>query len=496
MTRTAVHPRLMLLLVLVCTVGAYAQDAPSTEERLDRMSRLLLDTQHQLEATQQRLQSMQLELQQLRGQQSPAATVAAASSSSQQEEQELLAAQIKQHEQTKVESMSKYPVRIYGLLLANAYSNAGMVDDPDLPSAAIRTYAGTAHGSIGAGFRQSVLGITGTGPSLFGGRSSADISLDFFGGPTYNYYGSTNGSVRLRRADIALAWGRTANPEASRDELHFGVDSPLISPLNPHSFATIAESPLAWSGNLWAWAPQLRYAHILSLSSAHGAPTLELEGGLWDPPAVAVQEDSATRVISAGEFSRRPGFMARASVHHGAQQHAAHLGIGGYGDQQAFAMGQIIQMWAMTADWELPIGNRVSVSGEAYRGVGLGGLGGGAYKDTLTGVDVKTGMERTLGLNSVGGWAQVSTRLFQGVEVNMIYGQDGGYASDFHQLNMKNSAFYLSESARSQMVVGNVIYRPRTYLILSPEYRRIASWRITGPAVTANIYTLSLGYQF
>ena len=78
----------------------------------------------------------------------------------------------------------------------------------------------------------------------------------------------------------------------------------------------------------------------------------------------------------------------------------------------------------------------------------------------------------------------------------MIYGQDGGYASDFHQLNMKNSAFYLSESARSQMVVGNVIYRPRTYLILSPEYRRIASWRITGPAVTANIYTLSLGYQF
>ena len=47
-----------------------------------------------------------------------------------------------------------------------------------------------------------------------------------------------------------------------------------------------------------------------------------------------------------------------------------------------------------------------------------------------------------------------------------------------------------------KMVYGNFIFHPKTYLILSPEYRRIWTWPIDGVANTANIFTLSAGYQF
>jgi hypothetical protein len=46
------------------------------------------------------------------------------------------------------------------------------------------------------------------------------------------------------------------------------------------------------------------------------------------------------------------------------------------------------------------------------------------------------------------------------------------------------------------MAFGNLIFRPKTYLILSPEYRRIWTWPIHGSASTADIFTLSAGYQF
>ena len=49
--------------------------------------------------------------------------------------------------------------------------------------------------------------------------------------------------------------------QSEKDLLRLGYDSPLISPLSPTSIATMAQPALAWSGNLWTWAPQLRWEH-------------------------------------------------------------------------------------------------------------------------------------------------------------------------------------------------------------------------------------------
>ncbi len=481
------------------------------------MAKVLTETQHQLEQTQQQLDALRLELDKLRGSQpigSPSETLSdqvpssatpqthaetgsiAAQVARQQEEQEILQAEVKQHDQTKLESASRYPVRVYGLMLFNAFSNAGVVDNPDLPSVAIARLPDQSHGSIGGSFRQTVLGLSANGPRLFGARSTADLSVDFFGGSSYSYYSTTNGSARLRRADIRLAWGSGTDPDFAPNELHLGVDAPLISPLSPTSFATIGMPALAWSGNLWSWAPQLRFKHTVLLPDTNGRRNLQLEGGLWDPPAVGTNGAVSGRVLSAGELSRRPGFLGRAAFNSGSAEHPFAVGLGGFSERQTYYEGHSMQMWAITSDWQIPLSNRLQLTGEIYRGRGLGGLGGGAYKDVLTGLDTHTGLSRTLALNAVGGWAQLGTHLFEGAEANLIYGQDGGFASDFRKLNLSASTYILEQSARNQMMVANLIFRPRTYLIFSPEYRRILSWKIQGVAATANIYTLSLGYEF
>ena len=78
----------------------------------------------------------------------------------------------------------------------------------------------------------------------------------------------------------------------------------------------------------------------------------------------------------------------------------------------------------------------------------------------------------------------------------MSIGLDDGFARDFHAVVLPLGASNTQLRARNKMVVGNVIYRPKTYIILSPEYRRIWSYPIAGPAGTLNIFTLSAGFQF
>ena len=500
---------------LVANAQAVSQQAmpPSsadsaTNARLEGMSNLLAATQHQLEQTQQQLNQLRAELEQLRGRASlseSSSAMSGASTSSlavqvahQQDEQEVLQAEVKQHDQTKLESLSKYPVRVYGLLLFNAYSNAGVVDNADLPSVAMPRTAGQSHGSIGGSLRQTVLGISAVGPRVIGAQTSADLSIDFFGDPTYNYFGSTNGNVRLRRGDIRLDWGGDPATERSRDVVKVGIDGPLISPLSPTSFATVANPSLAWSGNLWTWAPEVQAKHTFALPTNDRTWNLQLEGGLWDPPSVGSDGLSSSRILSLGELAQRPGLMERASIHKGSNDDPLAVGLGGFTERQRVYDGQKIQLWAITSDWQIPLSRYFQLSGEIYRGSGLGGLGGGEYKDTLTGIDTVTGAKRTLGLNAVGGWAQMKFRPGRSTEANFMYGQDGAFAQDFHQLNLTSTAatYSLEQSARNQSVVANFIYRPKTYIIFSPEYRRLASWQIIGPVAIANIFTLSLGYQF
>src|SRR5579884_3275760 len=71
-----------------------------------------------------------------------------------EEDQQLLSGKVDDQYQTKIESASKYKVRLSGIMLFNLASNSGAVDNLDFPSLAV---AGSTlnHGSLSGTLRQS-----------------------------------------------------------------------------------------------------------------------------------------------------------------------------------------------------------------------------------------------------------------------------------------------------------------------------------------------------
>jgi uncharacterized coiled-coil protein SlyX len=494
---------------------AAAVQGPSVlEQKIESISAALVATQQQLEQSQHQIQELQQELRQLREQVAAGSAVPAhpataeasipfpqpsiatsssappAATASTEERIETLEAALKLHDQTKVESNSKYPVRLTGLILFNGFLNKGLADNIDLPAVALHQTSTSGNGSLGATLRQTILGVEGNGPHFLGARTSADVNFDFFSGISYTSYGTSAGVVRMRTAGINFDW--------SNDSLQVGMEAPLISPLSPTSFATVAEPSLAGAGNLWAWAPQLRYAHRFTLQDENH---LQFEFGLWDSPAAGYNSNQLFRSASPAELAEQPAYETRIS-YGSPDQRGLEIGASGYYSRQAYPGYQgyngteNLDSWAGTSDWKLPLSHRFEVSGEGYRGRSIGGLGGGVYKDAVTGTSPISGAPALSGLNAIGGWSQIKTRFGQSTETNLSIGMDDGFASDFHTVVPLATATVAQLRARNKMVVGDLIYRPRTYIILSPEYRRIWTWPITGAPATLDIFTLSFGYEF
>ena len=516
-----VHNTLVCLLLGSMAVAGHGQvsapppAAPGLEQRIDAVSAALAATQQQLDESQRQMRQLQQELLQLRQQIAAGATTSqpasaptvnatiASSSSSQsgtlsdasaatiEERQQAVEAAVKLHDQTKVESSSKYPVRVTGLILFNGFLNKGLPDDVDVPAIALHQSSTTGNGSLGATLRQTILGIEGQGPRIGGARTSANVNIDFFAGLSYTSYGTSAGSVRMRTASVNFDW--------ANDSVELGLVTPLISPLSPTSFATVAEPSLSGAGNLWNWAPQLRFTHRVPLRDENH---LQFEFGLWDSPSAGYNgNQQLVRTASPAELAQQPAYETRIS-YGSASDRGLQVGASGYYSRQAYPgyQGYVgtenLDSWAGTGDWRLPFAHHFEISGEAYRGRALGGLGGGEYKDIIAGTDPVSGLPVLHGLNAVGGWTQFKTRFSQSLETNFSFGRDDGFARDFHAVVLPSTASGTQLRARNQMAVANLIFRPKTYIILSPEYRRIWTWPINSTVNSVNIFTLSAGYQF
>jgi len=98
-----------------------------------------------------------------------------------EEEHQLLSAKVDDQYQTKVESGSKYRVRLSGMALLNAFTTRGATNNFDVPDYATPHYGSETNAGFGATARQSLVGLEVFGPSIAGARSSADIQMDFFG---------------------------------------------------------------------------------------------------------------------------------------------------------------------------------------------------------------------------------------------------------------------------------------------------------------------------
>jgi uncharacterized coiled-coil protein SlyX len=494
-----------LAIAMLLSTGALAQDAtaPSapaetTEQKVERLTEAVARTQTQMDAYQKQLQDMRKELSglqsELAAQKAPTpgsslpqnATAAPAASTSSsaatlediRERQALQESQIATHEQTKVETESKYPLKLSGLLLFNSYVNTRQVDISANP-----TYAIPGPGSTGLSVRQTVLGLDARGPHLFGATSHADVRVDFFASGSQPSY-AASGLLRLRTAHAGLKWQST--------QAFVEQDRSFLAPYTPSSLVAISQPEFAWSGNLWNWNPQVAFSHQIG---AAGSKRWNIEAGLID-----VQDPQwpggipNTSTVSGAERSRWPGTEARIAFGSGDVDTGLNIGASGYFSPHQTGDGKRFDAWAGAMDLRLPVTRYLSLLANAYRGAALGGLGGGGYVDYVHAYGGAAEIVRAL--DDVGGWTQLQSKLGERLELNGGYGIDNPFSQEIRTSTAIPEYSIYPGLLRNKSAVGNVIYSPSAYLLFSLEYRRLWTNYASGPASVSDVIGVGAGYRF
>ena len=402
-----------------------------------------------------------------------------------EEEYQLLSGKVDDQYQTKVESASKYRLRLSGIVLMNLVSNQGWVDNIDIPTLAGAKPPGDSGGSFGATLRQSEIGFEAFGPSVAGAKTRADLQLDLAGGFPSVPNGINSGLLRLRTGTMRMDWTNTS--------VVVGQDGIFFSPNSPTSFASLAVPALSYAGNLWSWVPQIRVEHRVVLGEES---SLMFQGGILDPVSGEAPQGGFYRQAGPGELSRQPAYGTRIAWTHNVFGQPLRVGVGGFYSRQDYGFSRTVDGWAGMTDIDLPLSRQFSLSGKLYRGKGLGGLGGGIGRSALfSSSDLGLASTQVRGLNSVGGWAQLKYRPSNKLEFNAAFGMDNPYASDLKYFQYAQ-AYGDPTLARNQGSFVNMIYRPRSDLLFSAEYRHLTTYTITNGGNSAGHLNLMMGVLF
>jgi hypothetical protein len=400
------------------------------------------------------------------------------------ENQEFLDQKLGVQEQTKVESSSKYRVRLSGIALFSLYGNAGAVDNQDFPGIAEEQEDLSSGHAMGASLRQSQLGLEVFGPDIAGAHTRADLRFDFSGGFPDAPNGAATGIVRLRTGTLRLDWKDTS--------LIGGQDTFFLAPLSPTSLASLAAPPLSYSGNLWGWTPQLRVEHRFTVAENS---SLLVQGGILDSFSGDVPSSGSERDPSWGEQSGQPAYAARVAWTQRTLGQQWTIGAGSLYARQFWGFGRSVDSWTSTLDLSLPLGRFFGLTGAFYRGRALGGFGGGVGQTVLFSGPLDAPASTVRGLNSMGGWAQLKFKPTSRFEVNTAFGQDNPFANE-----LRSSAIVPSEYgnalSRNQTWFANFIYQLRSNVVFSLEFRRLKTKELDEESYFANHLNLAIGYVF
>jgi hypothetical protein len=404
--------------------------------------------------------------------------------SSLEDSAELLNSKLDTQYQTKVESASKYRVRFSGLALLNLFSNRGPTDNQSVPAWATAPGPFDPKGDFGATLNQSELGFEVFGPDLAGAKMSGSVQVDFSGGFAQTANGTNFGLVRLRTASLHMDWQNTS--------IVAGQDNLFLSPLSPTSFASLAEPAFSYAGNLWGWIPQVRVEHRFNVGDDQ---ELLVQGGILDnvtgePPYYAFQ-----RTASAGERSSQPAYGTRLAWTRSLFGHPLTLGTAGTYSRQDWVIDHHVDGWSVMADWDIPFGSRVSLTGEYYRGLAVGGFGGGIGRSVLYSDSNFGPTTQVRGLQSEGGWSQLKLRATSKLEFNGAFGLDNPFAEYLRDFSQGQN--YLGPPlSQNRSALVNFIYRPRSNLLFSTEYRHLKTYQLDSGAWSAEQVNLMMGILF
>lgn len=396
-----------------------------------------------------------------------------------EEQAQVNTAQIKEHAQTKVESDGRFRVKLYGMVLVNAYLNTN--DSPQRAAPQFAPPPGWSYGyrqrNLGATARQTTAGLLMDGARLSEklgrARVSAEAEFDLYGGSADDY-GAALGALRMRTGSVRLDWERTS--------VVAGLREPLISPRNPSSLAAVYYPALSDAGNLWQWRPQVYAEHRWRAGEAN---EVALQGGVILPFGETVDGIPAENA---------PAYEARAAFQRSLDSDRKLVfGVGGHFGRRDFLYNRKVGSYAVTTDWLVPLGSRFELSGEAFFGhaMTLGEQSGAKVERhfALSGL-LYLPTTRVRGVHAFGGWAQLNYKARRDLDFNVAWGREDPRNRDLFDAT-KNPATRF----RNETWMSNFIYQLRSNVMLSLEYRRLWTDYAARRQVSGH-YNLAIGYVF
>lgn len=362
--------------------------------------------------------------------------------------------------QTKVEAEHKFPIQLDGMLLFNAFANSQSYSTVE-PSTQYGFLTGP--NKNGATLRQTILGLQFQGPKLPGdGHINGSVTMDFWAG----YADPQSNWLRLRRADISLDWKNRS--------FSFRQDKPLIAPYQPDSLAEVGIPPLAGAGNFWLWLPQVRYEERVGLGQSSGirgqiALIQTSETSAYVPPA-----------YSSSLEASRPAVEGRLAFWHRFDDTRRFEIAPGFHVSTTHVAGTSVDSQIASLDWMIVPGTHFQLSGTAFQGQNVAGLGALGNGFTITGVGVAHPVKAT------GGWTQVAIPINNRLTFNLYSGLESDNAQSAQPLYVVRNLTYAS----------NFMYHLGPNVVFSLEAAQARLRSYSGLDQKKNHYDLAIGYLF
>ena len=433
----------MVRMLLLLLFAAQPLAAQSVEDQLKEMRAEIQRLRQELDAVKQELQDHSIAVDEL----------------------PLLQAQIQEHAQTKIETNTKFPMKVTGTIVSNTFWNGGEPNWLDIPNIAGPYISGIGRGSFSSTLRQSRIGATLEGPDIAGMKLNGALFMDFFGGIPNFQTGQVMGLPRLLYAYMRLDGEKTA--------FEIGQDHMMLAPKNPTSLAGMSFPTLYRSGNLYLRTPQIRAERELA-SGEFGQ--IRAVGGIVAPIAGDFAGPNSTYQFVppnlAGERSRMPAFQSRISWRAAPagpyEQPQWEFGVSGHYGRERYATG-VAPSWAAAADFDATSG-RLGFGGELFAGRNMDAFGGSIAQIA----------------KSHGGFIEGR------IAATSRLGFNGGYGTD-RLYELKQFPAGLSRNAT---LFTNTIYRFTPEFAAALEYRRL----VTRPAADStrrnNHFNLTFAYSF
>lgn len=394
----------------------------------------------------------------------------------------LLRDQLATESASQVRLRSRVRLDLYARLLTSVYRTQAAGNVLDLPLFARpspRALSPSAWIS-GLAVRQSTFGASVSVDSVHGAVFSGDIDFDLAGATP------TDGSPlfplpRVRTVRANLRWPKT--------EVMMGLESPLISALNPYSVAAVAVPNFAAAGNLWNWIPQVRATQTLGTwGREQRAVRVAVQGAVLSPFANELASNEPGE-LDAAVRSGRPSLESRVRIQWGladeeptgqfVSDRGGEIGVGVHRGWLRVGGDTLLASRALSADVRIGLSHGFELRGEAYRGRLLRGLGGGAIGQNFA---LPRG-DGTRGdpLEDTAGWMQLNAQLHHTVMAGSGCGIDRVITARAARTRNTSCASHMS-------------WRPAAPLLLDLEFRQLTT-RGTSGVLRARHVTLAFGIE-